>query len=180
MIQHLDQVENVGDSYIIPMNQSMSLETMLPPADQLNRFYRYSGSYTTPGCQEVVTWIIYPDPLPIDIKQIEAFRGLILHLVRHHKISNRTPAVKQDHHQNGAKIMSHEYNDGSSDDVGGSGNGLTDSYHFIGFFRHIQEIGNRRIYAPEIMKSNSVPYKVEASIWLIIGWLSFHIFIYIH
>lgn len=33
-----------------------------------------TGSLTTPPCSEAVTWIIYPDPLPVSISQVSAVK----------------------------------------------------------------------------------------------------------
>lgn len=30
-----------------------------------NKFYNYEGSLTTPGCDEIVTWLVINDPQPI-------------------------------------------------------------------------------------------------------------------
>jgi len=35
-----------------------------------------AGSLTTPPCSEAVTWILFPDPIPISPKQISRFRQL--------------------------------------------------------------------------------------------------------
>jgi carbonic anhydrase len=35
-----------------------------------------TGSLTTPQCNEAVTWIIFPDPIPISLNQMAKFRSL--------------------------------------------------------------------------------------------------------
>ena len=37
----------------------------------------YQGSLTTPGCNEVVEWILFLTPLKISLKQLELFRALM-------------------------------------------------------------------------------------------------------
>ncbi|XP_047482802.1 carbonic anhydrase 1-like [Penaeus chinensis] len=48
----------------------------LLPADT-SSFYRYSGSLTTPTCNEVVTWTVFENSIPISEAQIEKFRELL-------------------------------------------------------------------------------------------------------
>ncbi|XP_075163472.1 carbonic anhydrase 2-like [Haematobia irritans] len=38
-----------------------------------SKFFTYSGSLTTPGCAEAVTWHVFPDALPIALEQIQKF-----------------------------------------------------------------------------------------------------------
>lgn len=42
----------------------------------LEKFFTYKGSLTTPPCSEVVTWILYPDPLSVSVTQMAKFRQL--------------------------------------------------------------------------------------------------------
>lgn len=144
IIGHLDQVANAHESTIL--DEPFRLNSLMPPHEELNRFYRYSGSYTTPGCQEVVTWIIYPTPLVIDAIQMQKFREIIFRVTHHSNESNSQSAVGKK-----AKILTH-FND-----------------QFIGFYRHIQEIGNRRIYAPEGMIPDSAPQVVLMSVSVIVS-----------
>jgi carbonic anhydrase len=37
------------------------------------------GSLTTPNCSPSVTWVIFPDPIPISLNQISRFRSLPIH-----------------------------------------------------------------------------------------------------
>ncbi|CAL7938940.1 unnamed protein product [Xylocopa violacea] len=58
----------------IKLNTSITLASLLPK--NLNVFYTYKGSLTTPPCSEVVTWIIFPTPVPISFNQLNKFRLL--------------------------------------------------------------------------------------------------------
>lgn len=48
----------------------LKLDSLLP--DDLDRFYSYHGSLTTPKCQEVVNWILFAEPMKIGLKQVRA------------------------------------------------------------------------------------------------------------
>ncbi|KAL5289937.1 CA14.2 family protein [Megaselia abdita] len=45
-------------------------------SSNLNKYYTYFGSLTTPPCSEVVTWIDFAVPIPITPIQIQDFRAL--------------------------------------------------------------------------------------------------------
>ncbi len=67
--EHLHNVQDIGRRYIF--GTPIILKSLFPPNNDI--FYRYFGSYTTPRCQESVTWIIYPEPVFIDVKQVTIF-----------------------------------------------------------------------------------------------------------
>lgn len=46
------------------------LASLLPGASRLSRYYRYSGSLTTPGCQPAVVWTVFEDAVPIGRAQV--------------------------------------------------------------------------------------------------------------
>ena len=48
----------------------------LAPGNTATPYSTYSGSLTTPGCNEVVHWINILTPLKISSAQLEAFRKL--------------------------------------------------------------------------------------------------------
>ena len=50
------------------------LQDLLP--EDTTRFYRYNGSLTTPGCNEIVVWTVFKDPIPISKGQLARFRNL--------------------------------------------------------------------------------------------------------
>uniref|UniRef100_A0A0B7AKW3 Carbonic anhydrase n=2 Tax=Arion vulgaris TaxID=1028688 RepID=A0A0B7AKW3_9EUPU len=51
------------------------IRTLLPTT--FTQFYRYSGSLTTPSCQESVTWTLFKNTIKISQSQLEGFRGLL-------------------------------------------------------------------------------------------------------
>lgn len=54
--------------------------TAFPLVDLLPRntdsFYRYNGSLTTPGCDEVVVWSVFKDTIGISARQLKKFRTI--------------------------------------------------------------------------------------------------------
>ncbi|KAG0729039.1 Carbonic anhydrase 7 [Chionoecetes opilio] len=50
------------------------LKAFLPR--NVERFYRYEGSLTTPTCNEVVTWTVFDEAIAISERQLNNFRAL--------------------------------------------------------------------------------------------------------
>ncbi|KAI9551571.1 alpha-carbonic anhydrase [Daphnia sinensis] len=59
----------------VELNDTLSLRDLLP--ESLSKFYRYMGSLTTPGCQEIVVWTVFADPITASEHQLAEFRQLI-------------------------------------------------------------------------------------------------------
>lgn len=59
-----NQVTTLGDGVV--------LEDFLP--DDTNKFFRYNGSLTTPGCNEIVVWTIFKERTAISQEQMDALR----------------------------------------------------------------------------------------------------------
>ncbi|CAD6992502.1 unnamed protein product [Ceratitis capitata] len=53
-------------------NQLFTLGSMLANINRDN-FYTYQGSLTTPPCSQAVTWIVYPEVIPIPLFQLQNF-----------------------------------------------------------------------------------------------------------
>ncbi|XP_068234635.1 uncharacterized protein [Palaemon carinicauda] len=71
IISGLEKVHTSGSSeHITPF----ALGDLLPSA--VNNFYRYSGSLTTPTCNEIVTWTVLKEPVTISSAQLAKFREL--------------------------------------------------------------------------------------------------------
>lgn len=57
----------------------------LLPAD-MNRFYRYQGSLTTPPCNEIVIWTVFKERIEISQEQIDIMRKVYYHRERETKV----------------------------------------------------------------------------------------------
>ncbi|XP_066994858.2 carbonic anhydrase 1 [Anabrus simplex] len=59
----------------VTLNETFTLASLLDT--DLDVFYTYRGSLTTPPCSEAVTWIVFPDPLFLSFRQIKRFRRIM-------------------------------------------------------------------------------------------------------
>ena len=56
------------------LGTSMSLKSLLPTNPET--FYRYMGSLTTPGCNEIVTWSVIQETVKITESELDILRSL--------------------------------------------------------------------------------------------------------
>ncbi|KAJ7387974.1 hypothetical protein OS493_001331 [Desmophyllum pertusum] len=54
---------------------SFSLAALLP---NTTKFYRYSGSLTTPGCYESVAWTVFSEPIQVSSAQMAGLRQVMM------------------------------------------------------------------------------------------------------
>lgn len=54
----------------------VSLAMFIPPVDDMKKYYRYDGSLTTPGCEEVVVWTLFEIPVSLSKEQLREFSKL--------------------------------------------------------------------------------------------------------
>lgn len=73
IVKNLDTVEDFDKN--ISLNFTFSLASLINGIDT-EKFYTYKGSLTTPPCSEAVTWILFPDSLPVSVSQMNKFRKL--------------------------------------------------------------------------------------------------------
>lgn len=66
------RVRQEGQKTIIP---NIKLTQFLP--DNIHEFYRYSGSLTTPTCNEVVVWTVFKEPVEISAYQMSRIRSIM-------------------------------------------------------------------------------------------------------
>lgn len=55
------------------IKESISLLDLLPKEEKLRCYFRYLGSLTTPGCDEIVVWTVFREPIQLHRDQIFAF-----------------------------------------------------------------------------------------------------------
>ncbi|XP_026905445.1 carbonic anhydrase 15-like isoform X9 [Acinonyx jubatus] len=67
LVSSLKNVSERGVS--VNLASTFPLASLLPGASGLSRYYRYSGSLTTPGCQPAVVWTVFEDAVPIGRSQ---------------------------------------------------------------------------------------------------------------
>lgn len=74
-MRYLPFVEEFNSS--IQVNETFPLASLLPPVEDMERFYTYKGSLTTPPCSEAVIWILFPKTMPVSISQVRQL-GILL------------------------------------------------------------------------------------------------------
>ncbi|XP_067687020.1 carbonic anhydrase-like [Haliotis asinina] len=70
----VDVLSSITDAGTNTTVTPFMLNELLPSS--LDNFYRYSGSLTTPNCNEVVTWSVFPQSIKITSSQMAVFRTL--------------------------------------------------------------------------------------------------------
>ncbi|KAM7088360.1 carbonic anhydrase 4 [Ciconia maguari] len=70
LINALDNIKYKGQTTEM---EPLPLSSLLPPEEDLERYYRYEGSLTTPDCHEGVIWTVFEKPIELSISQISQF-----------------------------------------------------------------------------------------------------------
>jgi carbonic anhydrase len=66
LVRKLKRVALEGQS--VHLDSTFTMASLLP--EDLEVYYTYRGSLTTPPCSEVVTWIVFPEPQFISYRQV--------------------------------------------------------------------------------------------------------------
>ncbi|NXS26140.1 CAH4 anhydrase, partial [Pomatostomus ruficeps] len=67
LLSELENIKYKGNSVQV---DPLPLSSLLPPEDELGRFYRYEGSLTTPDCYEGVIWTVFEKPIELSRSQV--------------------------------------------------------------------------------------------------------------
>ncbi|NXK65780.1 CAH4 anhydrase, partial [Sylvietta virens] len=84
----LNELENIRYKGQSAQVDALPLSSLLPPEEDLGRYYRYEGSLTSPDCYEGVTWTIFEKPVELSLPQLSQFAAL------HFDGKNSTPMME--------------------------------------------------------------------------------------
>ncbi|XP_030143855.4 carbonic anhydrase 4 isoform X1 [Taeniopygia guttata] len=68
--------------------EPLPLSSLLPPEEDLGRYYRYQGSLTSPDCYQGVIWTVFEKPVELSLLQLSQFAEL------HFDGKNSTPMME--------------------------------------------------------------------------------------
>ncbi|XP_019637476.1 PREDICTED: carbonic anhydrase 14-like [Branchiostoma belcheri] len=71
IVSDIANVANAGNGSVF--SSVFTFDSFLPA--NRSKFYRYSGSLTTPGCNEIVVWTVFEDTIKISRNQLSALLG---------------------------------------------------------------------------------------------------------
>jgi hypothetical protein len=86
LVEQLGEISKDGDETVL--REPVSLNEILP--GRTSSFYRYSGSLTTPNCQQIVIWTIFDNPIEISEQQVyfKSRRNYTFHLAKNWSYEN--------------------------------------------------------------------------------------------
>ncbi|NXJ73386.1 CAH4 anhydrase, partial [Trogon melanurus] len=71
LINALENIKYKGKTLVLM--EPLPLSSLLPPEEDLGKYYRYEGSLTTPDCHEGVIWTVFEKPIELSNSQISQF-----------------------------------------------------------------------------------------------------------
>ncbi|NXM15701.1 CAH4 anhydrase, partial [Ploceus nigricollis] len=85
LLSELKNIKYKGDSTKV---DALPLSSLLPPEEDLGRYYRYQGSLTSPDCYQGVIWTVFEKPVELSKLQLSQFAAL------HFDGKNSTPMME--------------------------------------------------------------------------------------
>ncbi|NWZ69825.1 CAH15 anhydrase, partial [Acrocephalus arundinaceus] len=73
LLSELENIKYKGNSVRV---DALPLSYLLPPEEDLGRYYRYEGSLTSPDCYEGVIWTVFEKPVELSLPQLSQFEAL--------------------------------------------------------------------------------------------------------
>ncbi|NXB69599.1 CAH4 anhydrase, partial [Donacobius atricapilla] len=73
LLSELENIQYKGQSAQV---DALPLSSLLPPEEDLGRYYRYEGSLTSPDCYEGVIWTVFEKPVELSLPQLSQFAAL--------------------------------------------------------------------------------------------------------
>ncbi|NXO93182.1 CAH4 anhydrase, partial [Certhia brachydactyla] len=73
LLSELENIKYKGQSAPV---DPLPLNSLLPPEEDLGRYYRYEGSLTSPDCYEGVIWTVFEKPVELSLFQLSQFAAL--------------------------------------------------------------------------------------------------------
>ncbi|XP_062448405.1 carbonic anhydrase 4 isoform X2 [Rhea pennata] len=70
LINELDNIKYKGE---IGQMDPLPLDSLIPHEEDLAKYYRYTGSLTTPDCHEDVIWTVFEKPVALSLAQVSQF-----------------------------------------------------------------------------------------------------------
>ncbi|MFC1856329.1 carbonic anhydrase [Thermodesulfobacteriota bacterium] len=76
IFDHLPHASHGDKKEVLTAELDANYEALLPKGDR--KVYAYSGSLTTPGCNEIVSWLVLDTPIELSKEQIAHYRALFV------------------------------------------------------------------------------------------------------
>ena len=69
----ISELDNIPQKDTSSWMEPLPLNSLLPPVYELEKYYRYEGSLTTPDCHETVIWTVFEKPIQLSLLQVSHF-----------------------------------------------------------------------------------------------------------
>ncbi|XP_052545257.1 carbonic anhydrase 4 [Tympanuchus pallidicinctus] len=72
----ISELDNILQKDTSSQMEPLPLNSLLPPTSELEKYYRYEGSLTTPDCHETVIWTVFEKPIQLSLWQVSQFSSV--------------------------------------------------------------------------------------------------------